>query len=687
MDYAGAASLQFVNDTIDLATAYQGVYEPTRLFLSTGIAMLTACACLLLAARMRAAVTRRARYIWMAVGSLAVGFGLQATNFLLVLALQLPVPVAYDRGLSELTLLPGMIAGMAMLHYLCKSQISSVQLVTGAAIVSASIMAVHVIGMSAMQFNGAVLYDPSAVVFAILAIAGQAMIVLTARSLVPRLGLPTYLNGAVTNLAMAVSFSGMLHMSMTMNLFVPNVGGAAPITASNASLLTISTSVIATLVLLMAISATLIERRMHRASSALKSSETALGSSEAWLQAIMNGVIDAIITIDPNGTVRTYNPAAERMFGFSAEEVIGKNVSKLMTAGDAAAHDRYLRDFARGGESRIMGVSRDLKGSHKDGALLDINLSVTEVKQGGERVFVGVCRDVTQQRRAEAELERHREGLESLLEDRTAEIRQAMVTLESEVSERQRAESHAQVANRAKSEFLANMSHELRTPLNAILGFAEVIEGHLFGDDQTEKYKEYAGDIRESGEHLLQIINDILDLSKIEAGEMELDEGLVNPDALVGSCIRLTRERADAAGLTVKVSSELPPVNLHGDERKLKQVLINLISNAIKFTDRGGRVNISSRLNDKGDLLLVVEDTGIGIAAGDMDKILSPFGQVDSSLARQNQGTGLGLPLVKSLIELHGGSLEIESEPDNGTRVTVLLPAALVEPAAARSAG
>ncbi|MCH8862309.1 MAG: PAS domain S-box protein [Proteobacteria bacterium] len=679
--------MQFVNDTIDLATAYQGVYEPARIFLSAGIAVLTACACLLLADRVRAAVTRRARYIWMAAGSFAVGIGLQATNFLLVLALQLPVPVAYDRSLSELTLLPGMIAGLATLHYLCKSQISRMQIIAGAAIVSASIMAIHVIGLSAMQFNGAVLYDPSILAFAILAIAGQAMIVLTARSLVPRLGLPTYLNGVVINLAMAISLSGMLHMSMTVNLFVPDAGADASITASNTSLLTISTSVIATLVLLMAISATLIERRMRRTSSALKSSETALGSSEAWLRAILNSVIDAIITIDPNGNIRTYNPAAERMFGFFADEVIGRNISKLMTAGDAAAHDRYLTDFARSGKARIMGVSRDLKARRKDGSLLDINLSITEVKQGGERVFVGVCRDVTIQRKAEAELERHRTHLETLLEDRTAEIRQAMATLETEVTERQRAESHAQIANRAKSEFLANMSHELRTPLNAILGFAEVIEGHLFGDDQTEKYKEYAGDIRESGEHLLQIINDILDLSKIEAGEMELDEGLVNPDALVDSCVRLTRERADAAGLTVQVSSELPPVNLHGDERKLKQILINLISNAIKFTDRGGKIEISSRLNDKGDLLLVVEDTGIGIAAEDMDKILSPFGQVDSSLARKNQGTGLGLPLVKSLIELHGGSLEIESEPDKGTRVTLWLPAELVEPAAARSAG
>jgi signal transduction histidine kinase len=260
-----------------------------------------------------------------------------------------------------------------------------------------------------------------------------------------------------------------------------------------------------------------------------------------------------------------------------------------------------------------------------------------------------------------------------------------MTTLEIEVKERQRAESTAQVANRTKSEFLANMSHELRTPLNAILGFAEIIEGRMLGSGHEEKYQEYAGDIRDSGVHLLEIINDILDLSKIEAGEMELDRGVIGPAALIGSCVRLTQERAGNAGVSINVSSDLPPFVLHGDERKLKQVLINLLSNAIKFTERGGRIEVSTRLNDDGDLLLMVEDNGIGIATKYMDKILSPFGQVDSSLSRENQGTGLGLPLVKSLVELHGGNLDIRSQPGKGTCVTVRLPASLIEPIVTRS--
>jgi PAS domain S-box-containing protein len=413
----------------------------------------------------------------------------------------------------------------------------------------------------------------------------------------------------------------------------------------------------------------------------------ALASSENRLQAVLNSVMDGIITIDPKGIIRSFNPAAERLFGYAANEAIGKNVAQLMTDEDAATHDGHLKHLTRTGKRRFIGISRDLKGRRKDGSLRDINISITEIYQDRHQVFVGVCRDVTEQRKAEAELEQHRVNLEFLLEERTVEIRRAMATLESEVLDRQRAESVAQVANRTKSEFLANMSHELRTPLNAILGFAEIIEGRMLGSGHDEKYEEYAGDIRDSGEHLLEIINDILDLSKIEAGEMKLDEGVVGPAALVGSCVRLTRERADAAGLSMNISSDLPSFVLHGDERKLKQVLINLISNAIKFTERGGKIDVSTLLNDDGDLLLIVEDNGIGIAAEDMDKILSPFGQVDGSLARQNQGTGLGLPLVKSLVELHGGSLHIDSQPGKGTRVTVQLPARLIEPIATRSTG
>jgi signal transduction histidine kinase len=243
----------------------------------------------------------------------------------------------------------------------------------------------------------------------------------------------------------------------------------------------------------------------------------------------------------------------------------------------------------------------------------------------------------------------------------------------------QQAKEQAETANRAKSEFLANMSHELRTPLNAILGFAEIIRERLLGP-VADRYAEYANDIHSSGTHLLGIINDILDLSKVEAGRLELVEEIVDLQGIVRSVVLLLRERVATAELTLKV--ELPDSLLlvRADERKLKQVLMNLLSNAVKFTPAGGEILIRVAVERPRGVVIAVRDSGIGIAPENIARALSPFGQVDSRLSRRYEGTGLGLPLARALAELHGGGLELESTPGQGTTVCVILPSArLVE--------
>ena len=236
------------------------------------------------------------------------------------------------------------------------------------------------------------------------------------------------------------------------------------------------------------------------------------------------------------------------------------------------------------------------------------------------------------------------------------------------------AKDQAETASRAKSEFLANMSHELRTPLNAILGFAEIIRERLLGPI-ADRYAEYANDIHSSGTHLLGIINDILDLSKVEAGRLELVEEIVDVRGIVKSVALLLRERVATAGLSLKV--ELPDALLliRADQRKLKQVLMNLLSNAVKFTPSGGEITVRVCLPSELGLVLEVQDTGIGIAAEDIARALSPFGQVDSRLSRRYEGTGLGLPLARALVELHGGTLALCSTPGQGTTVRATLPA------------
>jgi PAS domain S-box-containing protein len=251
----------------------------------------------------------------------------------------------------------------------------------------------------------------------------------------------------------------------------------------------------------------------------------------------------------------------------------------------------------------------------------------------------------------------------------------------SDISERERAEQEliaskeeAEYANRSKTEFLANMSHELRTPLNAIIGFSEFMMAEMGGPLGSKKYAEYAGHIHESGQHLLSIINDILNLSRLEVGRLELDEHPICASALVDGCLALMRPRADEAGVTFAV--EIPPdlPKLRADERAVKQILFNFLSNAVKFTPQGGRVTVWAREEQDGSFSLAVRDTGIGMSESEIAIAMAPFGQIDSKIARNHQGTGLGLPICESLMRLHGGALRIRSAPRQGTAMIASFP-------------
>jgi signal transduction histidine kinase/ActR/RegA family two-component response regulator len=236
------------------------------------------------------------------------------------------------------------------------------------------------------------------------------------------------------------------------------------------------------------------------------------------------------------------------------------------------------------------------------------------------------------------------------------------------------AKEAAEAANRAKTDFLATMSHELRTPLNAVIGFSEMMMGQLFGPLGHDNYRGYVKDVYDSGTHLLDIINDILDIAKAESGAVELSEEVVDCHELVASACRLLRPRIDKAGLalTVAVPDDLP--RLRADNRKLKQIFLNLLTNAIKFTPSAGRVVVEVWSESRIGLTISVRDTGIGIAKADLDHVLQPFAQVDSSLSRRHEGTGLGLPLVVIMMRQHGGALHLESELGKGTTARVVFP-------------
>jgi len=235
------------------------------------------------------------------------------------------------------------------------------------------------------------------------------------------------------------------------------------------------------------------------------------------------------------------------------------------------------------------------------------------------------------------------------------------------------AKRSAEEANRAKSEFLANMSHELRTPLNAIIGFSSIIRNEMLGKVSIPRYREYAGDIHASGEHLLAIINDILDLSKVEAGKYELAEQDFDADEIMTAALRLVREKVERSDIDLKVNPPNTVVQLSADRRALLQVLINLLANALKFTERG-RIALSGEMTDGGGFVYTVADTGIGMTPAQIKIALQPFGQIQNALTRAQSGTGLGLPLSDRMVRMHGGWLEIQSTPGQGTRVSVHLP-------------
>jgi len=401
----------------------------------------------------------------------------------------------------------------------------------------------------------------------------------------------------------------------------------------------------------------------------------AILESHEIARAILETAVDAIITIDNRGRIESFNPAAERIFGYCADELIGHNINHLMPQPYRSEHDGYLHSYLTTGERKIIGIGREVSGLRKNGTTFPMELAVSEIRLKDRVLFTGIVRDITERKAAENALQREIDARSNAEEALRASNRR-LETKAEELAE----------ATRLKSEFLANMSHELRTPMNSIIGFTgRVIKkaGELLPEKQLNNLKI----VQRNANHLLQLINNILDLSKIESGKMDTFVEKFSISEVIRETIELARPLAIEKNLTLK--EQLPENNimLHTDSTKLKQVLINLIGNATKFTDQGGITIISEMLQenrienypqlalDNNEFIEIhVTDTGIGMDQHELRYIFDAFRQADGSLTRKTGGTGLGLTITKNLIELLGGDICVHSDKGHGTTFSIAIP-------------
>ncbi len=505
----------------------------------------------------------------------------------------------------------------------------------------------------------------------------------------------------------------------------------------------------------------------------LKQTEEKLRESETRIRTIVDNVVDGIITIDEHGIIESFNPAAMTIFGYEADEVIGKNVNMLMPEPYHSEHDSYIQNYKATGFAKIIGIGREVEAQHKEGSIFPLDLAISEMWVSNQRLFVGIVRNITERKQAELRLKESEEKFRQLAENiehvlwlrtydqmlyinpayetvfgrkceeiyqntnqfieaiipedreriinafkdeyikginfnheyrikrpdgeirwiwartfvfkvegaqelRTVGIAQDITQIKLTEMALKEAKEAAESANRAKSEFLANMSHEIRTPMNAVIGFSELLCSLI----TDKKHKGYLDSIQTAGKSLLTLINDILDLSKIEAGRLDIQYETVNPYSLFNELKQIFAVKIAEKNLEfiVDIDNALPPA-LILDEVRLRQVLLNLIGNAIKFTDKGYiklsvKIQIPPTPVEKGRLgriSLSVEDTGIGIPSEQQEMIFESFRQQDGQSTRKYGGTGLGLAITKRLVEMMNGQISVKSTVGKGSVFEIIL--------------
>ncbi len=391
--------------------------------------------------------------------------------------------------------------------------------------------------------------------------------------------------------------------------------------------------------------------RVEQLEDELRKRTEQLAEAEACIQSVVNNVINGIITIDERGVVETFNAAAERLFGYKDEEVVGQNVKILMGEPYHNAHDGYLANYKRTGQAKIIGIGREVEGRRKDGSTFSMDLGISEFLRGERRYFTAVVRDNTERNR---------------LAD---ELRQVAADLSE--------------ADRRKNEFLATLAHELRNPLAPIRNGLQLMK---LAGMQKATVEQARSMMERQLTQMVRLVDDLMDVSRISRGKLELRKGRVPLAAVLNSAVETSSPLIEQMGHELTVTLPKQPLIVDADMTRLAQVFLNLLNNAAKYSDRGGHIQLNVERQGS-DVVVTVKDTGIGIAADQLPRIFELFTQVDRSLEKSQGGLGIGLTLVKRLVEMHGGRVEAKSEgPGMGSEFIVRLPV-VVEASRPQEAG
>jgi two-component system sensor histidine kinase/response regulator len=611
-------------------TEIVGWYDFRLVTLSVAIAVLAAYAALDLGGRVTSA-RGGARLAWLSGGALAMGIGIWAMHYIGMLAFRLPFPVEYDWPMVVLSLLAAVLASGVALFVVSRQTMTMAVAAVGSLFMGAGIASMHYIGMEAMRLPAMCVYSTGLVVLSV-ALAMVISFVALWLTYLLRDQLTTW---GWRKLACALVMGGaipvMHYVGMAAARFVPMPLDPATLRhAINISDLGMASILIATLVILGLVFITsIVDRRFS-----LQAKE--LESSEERYRLIVETAFDAFLGIDSDNNITEWNAQAEAAFGWPRSEAIGKAASRFILHDPRISNGHTLGELLEAGNDDSVHRRLEGTGIHRSGRQFPVEMTLSAVHHGNKRLFAAFVHDVTDRKAAELE--------------------------------REKATQAAEAASRAKSEFLANMSHEIRTPLNGVIGMTDLV----LESDLTREQREYLETVKLSADSLLHVINEILDFSKIEAGKLELEEEDFDLQDCMESTLKTLALKADEKSLEL-LCEVVPdvPVMVRGDSTRLRQVLTNLIGNAIKFT-RHGEVGLKAFLDsNEGESIVIhfiVSDTGIGISPEKTKLIFESFSQADTSTTREFGGSGLGLTISRSLVEMMGGKIWVDSQIGQGSQ-------------------